>query len=96
MFMEYLHLMLDINVLTNQMSKSPNDLRLSSIYVQNISRSRSLWNDLYEAMRSVELNTKFIDDEGFYKLVDYMLVLNTKVGQNRDMIFHVQQPDHTD
>ena len=55
MFTDYMHLKMEINVLAKKMSESPNDLVLSSKYVLNVGKSRSLWVDLLEALRSAEL-----------------------------------------
>ena len=58
MFMKYLHLMMDINVLTTQISMKPSDVGLLEIlHAKNMVRSRCQWNDLYETLRSVELQT---------------------------------------
>ena len=54
------------------MSYCPSDVELSSKYVLNIARSRSLWVDLFESLRSDELKTRYLDDSGFLKLMDYL------------------------
>ena len=82
MFMEYLHLMMDINLMDRLMSQNPGDLELSSRYVQNITRSRNLWIDLFDVMRNAGMSTRLLDYDGFKSLNDYLQVLNVKIGQN--------------
>ena len=80
--MEYLHLMMDINLMDRQMSRNPGDFELSSRYVKNITRSRNLWIDLFDILRNAGMSTRLLDDEGFKSLKEYLQVLNVKIGQN--------------